>query len=301
MGTDAEEDEEEDYIHGDNYYSTLIAFIKYEDEFNSITNGISDTQDHSVNCTEISNVKFSSNDFSERCNKVARYLNYIKQKQDEDDGNRCRCLNYLLNTKTEFKIFSNKKCSELFIAYGAISEKLEKCKSTIGCIYKEDLEKINVLYDLNKSMKKLEKSIADKDEHIYSNAEDFAQHYRNAINYCPIDNTEGYCAELKGFQQYIYHFTKPENYTKASDILKTLIPNDGTSSIIVPCIISLGIPLFLYILYKFTPLGPWTNIQLQKKKKMWNNLSENEHNLDIPRHDQLNMKNSKFNIKYHSS
>ncbi|SBT58673.1 PIR Superfamily Protein [Plasmodium ovale wallikeri] len=301
MGIDDEEDEEENYIPGDNYYSTLSAFIKYEDEFNSITNGSSDTQEHNVNCTEISYVKFSSNDFTERCNKVARYLHYIKQKQDEDDGNRCRCLNYLLNTKTEYNIFSNKKCSELFVAYDEISAKLDKCKSTIGCIYKEDIQKIKKLYDLNKSMKKLEKSIADKDEHINVNAEDFSRHYRNAIIDCPTDNSEGYCAELKGFQQYIYHFTKPENYSKASDILKTLIPNDGTSSIIVPCIIILGIPFFLYILYKFTPLGSWAHIQFQKKKKMWNNLSENEYNLDIPRNDELNMENSKFNIKYHSA
>lgn len=34
---------------------------------------------------------------------------------------------------------------------------------------------------------------------------------------------------------------------------------------------------------------------------MWNKLPENESQLQIPGHDQLNMENSKFNIKYNSA
>lgn len=40
---------------------------------------------------------------------------------------------------------------------------------------------------------------------------------------------------------------------------------------------------------------------MQKKKKIWNNLRENESQLQSPLHDQLNMKNNKFNVKYHSA
>ncbi|SBT54202.1 PIR Superfamily Protein [Plasmodium ovale wallikeri] len=296
MGSD-DEDEDDGYIYGDTYYSSVRTFLQYEAEFNIITNGSSKTQVKSAKCDEIIKSHISSNDFSDKCHKVSKYLHYIKYK--DDTKNRCRCLNYLLNTRVEFNAFPNKNFSELFSAYAAISDNMQICKLYIGRIHEEDLEKIEKLYNLNEAMKKLNKSITDNDARIYRNAEDFAEQYRNAIKDCQTDNNESYCTELKEIEKYIYGCIESEKYKEAWKILKTLIPNDGTSSI-VSCIMILGIPFFLYSLYKFTPLGPWTYKQIQKKKKMWNDLSENEHYLNNHSHENLNMENSKFNIKYQS-
>ncbi|SBS90560.1 PIR Superfamily Protein [Plasmodium ovale curtisi] len=294
-----DEEEENDYVNGDFYYSSVSSFLQYESEFNIITKGSSNTQVHKAKCDEIIKTHSFSSDFSDRCHKVAKYLQYIKHNDDTE--NRCRCLNYLLNTKTEFNTFSNKKCSDLFRAYYAISDKLETCKSTISCIYEEDLEKIKRIYYLNESMNKLNKSIEDNDGHINSNAENFAEHYRNAIIHCRTDKTEGYCTQLKEIEQYIYQCMESEKYKEAWKILKTLIPNYGTPSIIVSFIMVLGTPLILYILHKFTPFGPWFNTQIQKKKKIWNLLSENAPQIHRHRHPILDMSNSRYNIKYNST
>ncbi|SBT58955.1 PIR Superfamily Protein [Plasmodium ovale wallikeri] len=293
-----DEEEENDYVNGDFYYPSVSSFFQYETEFNIITKGSSKTEVHKAKCDEIMKTHSLSGDFSDLCQKVAKYLLYIKHNDDTE--NRCRCLNYLLNTKTEFNTFSNKKCSELFRAYYAISDKLETCKSTISCIYEEDLEKIKRIYYLNEAMNKLNKSTKDKDEHINSNAKIFAQHYRNAITDCRTDKSEGYCTQLKEIEQYIYQCLESEKYKEAWKILKTLIPNYGTPSITVSFIMILGTPLILYILHKFTPFGPWINTQIQKKKNIWNNLPENAPEIHGYRHPILDMSNSKYNIEYYS-
>ncbi|SBT58758.1 PIR Superfamily Protein [Plasmodium ovale wallikeri] len=117
-----EDDEEDGYVNGDNYYSSVSTFLQYENEFNRVTSESSSSKKHDADCNKISNDKFSSNGFSDRCDKVAKYLYYIKENDDND--NRCRCLNYLLNTKTEFNAYPDKKHSfyyesPLFYAYNS--------------------------------------------------------------------------------------------------------------------------------------------------------------------------------------
>lgn len=188
------------------------------------------------------------NGFSDRCDKVARYLYYIKEKDDQEY--RCKCLNYLLNRKTEFNAYPNKNCPDLFDAYEEISKHLETCKSTITCIKKEDLGKIEKLYYLNESMKKLEKSITDNDAHIYVNAEQFAQLYKSATTDCQNEDTEGYCGAIKDLQVICDYHTKSKNCEEIAKLLKYQIELNQAIKISVPCIIILSIPLFLYILNK---------------------------------------------------
>ncbi|SBT54307.1 PIR Superfamily Protein [Plasmodium ovale wallikeri] len=272
MGTDAEEDEEEGYIPGDNYYSSVNTFLQYKDEFNRVTNEDSDSKEHGVDCKKIHDGFFSSNGFSDRCDKVAKYLYYIKEKDDND--NRCRCLNYLLNTKTEFNAYPSKTCPDLFDAYEEISDYLETCKSTITCIKKEDLGKIGKLYYLNESMKKLEKSITDNDTNIYDNAEQFAQLYKSATTDCQNEDTDGYCGAVKDLQVICDYHTNSKNCAEIDKLLKYQIELKKAIKISVPCIIILSIPLFLYILNKFTSVGSWYNNILIKNKIFRNNMNE---------------------------
>lgn len=127
---------------------------------------------------------------------------------------------------------------------------MNKCNLIIDYINETDIKKIEILYNLHKAMDKLDNSIKSDDGNIYSNAQAFAELYRKNIDDCSTHNTDAYCNEFKVFERYCYERTKPENYTKASDILKTLIPQDGTSSIIASCIMILGTTFILYILYK---------------------------------------------------
>lgn len=179
-------------------------------------------------------------------------MQHIKDKNDDDSNYRCKCLNYLLHTNEKFNTYPENNISKLFRSYKQISSKFKTCDRNIEHIKNEDvLGKIKKLYNLHKAMDKLENSIKYNDGYIRNNAEKFAEHYRNTTNDCPTYSSDSYCSILKEIQEYIYRRTKFEKYTEASEILKTLIPNDETF-IIVSCIIILGIPFFLYILYKVT-------------------------------------------------
>ncbi|SBT85109.1 PIR protein [Plasmodium ovale] len=311
-GVDSLESEEEDdeegevdddvVIAGENYYSSVRSFPIYEEEFNTVDSDSSDTQIYEKLCNSFSDVLFSKKYSTDTCKIIAKYLYYIKFKEDENNNDRCKCLNYLLNTNEKFNTLPGYNISKLLKAYYKLSFKFNTCYNYIEHIENVDvLGKIKKLYNLNKAMNKLEKSVTDNNEHIHNDAEVFAEHYRNAINDCTINNTEGFCGELKAIEQYIYGCIKSDKHIKAWKTLKPLIPNDATPFIIVSFIMILGIPLLLYILYKFTPLEAWANSQIQKKKKIWYNLSKNKPQLHKLRHEEVNMENSEFNIKYHSA
>ncbi|SBT55724.1 PIR Superfamily Protein [Plasmodium ovale wallikeri] len=302
-----EEDDEEEVdddvvIAGENYYSSVRSFPIYEEEFSTVDSDSRDKQKYEKLCNSFSDVFFSKKYSTDTCYIIAKYLYYIKFKEDEHNNDRCKCLNYLLNTNEKFNTLSGYNVSKLLKAYYKLSSKFKTCYNHIEHIENVDvLGKIKKLYNLNKAMNKLEKSIIDENEHIHNDAEVFAEHYRNATNDCTFNNTEGFCSELKAFEQYIYGCINSEKHIKAWKTLKPLIPNDATPSIIVSFIMLLGIPLLLYILYKFTPLGAWANSQIQKKKKIWNIIFKNKSQLHNLRHEEVNMENSEFNIKYYSA
>ncbi|SBS95452.1 PIR protein [Plasmodium ovale] len=272
MGSD-DENEDEGYIHGDTYYSTVSSFLKYEDEFNRVTES-SVLQKHGVNCKQKHNGFFSSNNFIDRCDKVANYLYYINQNKDEDYDNRCRCLNYLINTKTTFKTVPNKKCTELFDAYKEISSELKTCNLIIDCIYEKDLEKITKLHALHNSLNKLEMSIKLNEENINSNAEEFANLYLNCKSYCKGFEKDDYCEELEKITHYCYYHTNSKNCEEIAKLLKYQMKLKKAIKISVPCIIILTIPFFLYILHKFTSIGSWLNNFLIKNKIIQHNMNE---------------------------
>ncbi|SBT55248.1 PIR Superfamily Protein [Plasmodium ovale wallikeri] len=273
MGVD-EDGVNDDNIHGDTYYFSLISFLKYENEFKSITEGSIPANVHRVNCEDVSKTHFSSNVFSDPCNKVAKYLYFIKEKQEEDYDNRCRYLNYLLNTKSEFKTFSNKKCSEMFAAYKAISSELETCNLNIGCISEEDLRKIKKLHNLHNSFSKLEEFIEQNNWQIDSTAEEFAELYRNATIACQPDNSEDYCVALKEFEILCDHHVKSKNCSEIAELMKYQRKINKAFKIVVPCIMILCISFFLYILHKFTSFGSWLNAFLIKNKIIPHNMNE---------------------------
>lgn len=205
-----------------------------------------------MDCSQIGRSAFSDNVFSDHCDKVAKYLYYIKEKENEDENynNRCRCLNYILNTRTTFNSVSNKKGPELFPAYKEISSKLNTCHLIIDSIQEEDLKKITKLFVLHNSLDKLQKSIAENDEHIYNNAEVFAQHYRDAMTDCQDNHTDSYCVSLKEIELYCYYHTNSQNCLEIAKLLKYQMQLKKALKVSVPCIIILAIPFFSYILYK---------------------------------------------------
>ncbi|SBT84280.1 PIR protein, partial [Plasmodium ovale] len=75
----------------------------------------------------------------------------------------------------------------------------------------------------------------------------------------------------------------------------------STSITIISSSIILGIFFFLFILYKFTPLGSMVNNRKRKKNKWKINYEQyDQHLLYNPEFGNINSKNNKYNIAYYS-
>ncbi|SBT73871.1 PIR protein [Plasmodium ovale] len=297
VGEQSEEEVDEDYSPGDIYYPSVRLFSEYIDEFNQVTHGNNDTATYRVLCNSVNETFFPKNDFGNRCYKVAKYLDYIKLKKDEHNDNRCKCLNYLLNSNDDFNKFPGYDIFKIFKAYEKISSDLKICSVNIDCIRKEDLEKIKKLYILHDTYSKLQKSIEENDENIFTIAENFAQHYENSIDGCQTNDVDGYCGEINEIRELCYYHTKSKNCADIAKLMQYQKKLNKTLKIILPCITLLAIPFFLYIFYKFTTFGSWVNKKILKKERILDNLFDESQFQNSS--EQLNLQDNRYNIKYH--
>ncbi|SBS91679.1 PIR Superfamily Protein, partial [Plasmodium ovale curtisi] len=76
---------------------------------------------------------------------------------------------------------------------------------------------------------------------------------------------------------------------------------DSTSTIITSASSVLGIPFFLFMLYKFTPIGSKINNR-KRKKHIWkmNEEQYDQHLMYNPEIGNTNSNNNKYNIRYYS-
>ncbi|SBT85161.1 PIR protein [Plasmodium ovale] len=289
----------EPYIAGDDYYSSVRFFHKYNEDFNTVTDGRNNTDKHGVKCNHINTTFFQGSDFSDRCYKVAKYLDHINEEKVEERFDRCKFLNYFLNTDKHFNTFSNHDKSQLFKAYKYLPQIDGTCYSYIESIENEDvLKKLKKLYHLYDSLNHIEKFITSPEGDICNHAKQFASVYWNNEYNCHADNSDGYCIQLKSIEQSFYQHMKDKKCPEAENILEFIVSHNRTTATVVSYIIILTIPFFLFVLYKFTPFGSWVNTEILKKREIWNNLSE-ETQLKNPRHEQLNIQNSKYSLNYH--
>lgn len=225
-------------------------FSEYIDEFNQVTDGNNDTEKYGTLCTSVNNTFFSKNEFGNRCYKVAKYLDFIKHKQEENNSVRCKCLNYLLNSNDDFNTFTGYDISKVFEAYKHISSDRKICTVNIDCIRKEDLVKIKKLYVLHDTYSKLQKSIEENEQNIFTIAEDFAKHYENSIDGCQTIDVDGYCGAINEIRELCYYHTKSKNCADIAKLMQYQKKLNKALKIILPCITLLVIPFFLYIFYK---------------------------------------------------
>ncbi|SBT84824.1 PIR protein [Plasmodium ovale] len=302
MGKEEEDTEEaeeiENYVAGEDYYSSIHLFHEYTEKFNTASSN-SNTANHEVQCEHINTEYFHSADFINLCKLVAKYLDLINNNYKGNQSVPCKYLNYILNSNTEFNKFSNYTGSKLFNAYKQLSIKLNTCTSHIEYIEKEEvLEKLIKLYNLQDALNQIEKSIETSDTKICEHGKQFAAHHENYKYTCYEYDMDGFCIQLKSFEQTFFQKMKDENCPEIQKTLEYIIENSRTTSYIVPSIMILVTPLILFILYKFTPFGYWINLHIRNKKNIMKNLTEETVNLQDTIEHKLSETNCKFNIKY---
>ncbi|SBT52787.1 PIR Superfamily Protein [Plasmodium ovale wallikeri] len=97
-----------------------------------------------------------------------------------------------------------------------------------------------------------------------------------------------------------------ETVTTCPKAVKKLIPpkeNNTGVTILIPCIIILIIPLFLFILYKFTPFGPLVRPRIQQIKRLFNNIYEEGQYKTVDKSEFIEQteKSGSYQISYNSS
>ncbi|SBT56625.1 PIR Superfamily Protein [Plasmodium ovale wallikeri] len=183
-----------EYIAGDDYYSSVNLFHKYKDEFDDVNSGSRDTNAYGVSCSHINTTYFAGEDFGDRCYKVAKYLDFIKKKNIEDIYDRCRYLNYLINSNNEYNNFSSYKISKLFEAYNYLASTLTICNSHIEHIKKDDvLQRITKLNNLYEALNNIEKSQTTQVQKICTYTQQFATQYENSKDYCRSSGHPAFC------------------------------------------------------------------------------------------------------------
>ncbi|SBS90550.1 PIR protein [Plasmodium ovale] len=293
-----EEAEELKYIAGDTYYPYVGSFHKYKDDFIADITVDSDTNSYGAHCHSISTNSFSNDSFVNLCHVVQKHLQYIKNKQDGNKYEICLYFNYFLNSQSKYKTFNEHNSPKVFEAYKKLSNALKVCEFNIDYIREDILKELTGLYNIHEALDKFLNLFDISDPNICEHAKEFAEIYAENKKNCYVSHKPAFCRELENIQDSSYYRMKYKNCNEAATILESVMDFDRTSSIVVPCIIILGIPFFLYISYKFTPFGSWVNTKILKNK-IWNNLSEEPQLLNF-RHEPLNLQNNEYNIKYHA-
>ncbi|SBT73820.1 PIR protein [Plasmodium ovale] len=294
------------YVTGSNYYPYLSSFVQYQQNFNQIINGSGGDASYETRCSQISSDQFQGNDiFSNRCYEIAKYLNYISKQNDGDTYKRCAHLNYTLNSNSGYYTMADYSKSDLIKAYSGISSKWnDTCYGKIELIDDAELEKLKEIYNMHELFYKVKLNATPCSGDCCSNITQCVSIYNKYIDNCYADSMDYICQEISKLKhEYDDHM---KTVTTCPDAVKILIPpkeNNTGVTILIPCIIILIIPFFLFILYKFTPFGTLVRPRIHQIKTFLNNIYEEDQYKTIDNSEFVEQTEEKgsYQIAYNSS
>ncbi|SBS95084.1 PIR Superfamily Protein [Plasmodium ovale curtisi] len=304
----AEDDDDDiNYVAGSNYYPYLSSFVQYDQKFNEIIEGSGGDTTYETWCNQISGDQFQGNNiFRNRCYEIGKYLNNIRSEQNDGDTyKRCAHLNYILNSNTNYHNMTNYSKSDLIKAYSGISQKLNDiCYGKIELIDDNVLEKLKEIYNMHDLFNKVKLNKSSCSATCCSNIIQCVSIYDKYIENCYVDSMDYICQELSKLKHvYDEHM---ETVTTCPEAVKKLIPpkeNNTGVTILIPYIIILIIPFFLFILYKFTPFSSLVRPRIHQIKRLLNNIYEEDQykTVDNSEFIEKTEKKGSYQIAYNSS
>lgn len=222
--------------------------------FNDVITGSSGNASYETWCSQISSHRFQGSEtFRNRCYEIGKYLNHIKSKQNDGDTyKRCAHLNYILNSNKEYYNLTSYEKSDLIKAYADVSPKLtDMCHGKIELIDDKVLENLKEIYNMLDLFNKVKLNTTPCSGDCCSNIIQCVSIYNKYIDNCYADSMDYICQEISKLKhEYDDHM---KTVTTCPEAVKILIPpkeNNTSVTILIPCIIILIIPSFLFILYK---------------------------------------------------
>ncbi|SBT51977.1 PIR Superfamily Protein [Plasmodium ovale wallikeri] len=290
------------------YYSIVNSFPEYNDDFDHTLKD--NDRIYTGKCNHIRNSHFEGNlNIMEPCLSIARHLAHINGYGTIDEKNkRCKYFNYRIKTQYgrihDFDGNNEDLYNKLNEGYAIYPSdfKIYKCK--IESISEGAFKELKDLYNLHDKLYKIKKSYSGPNSSSSSceNADEFVQLYDGYIKECNTKGQTKFCnklTELSNNYQAIME-TKP-TCKKMLQVLEPPKDNDQPVTALVPFVIILVMSILFFILYKFTPFGPWIRPQILRKKKIWKDLHEKVVQLfHNSRNKVSNCRNSELNVLYHS-
>ncbi|SBT57426.1 PIR Superfamily Protein [Plasmodium ovale wallikeri] len=244
----------------------------------------------------------------------------------DDKEEECKSLNYwLYDTANKNTLEGNENditSSDIITKLHGIWKNFdinENCDIELYKIKKDDFDNMKTLYYYARDYKTIKNKIKDSgnncSEVYHTYIEKGKEAYRDINIMCLRENPEDeVTAKICNEFNYIKGMNSDEDLSKLTCNKTEIIPiqeeeeedpelvqhglgesvSDGTSSSTAMGIIFpfLGITLILFMLYKFSPFGPWLRSYLIKKKLIRYNIDENETFQELPHeHDYANKNN----------
>ncbi|SBT74313.1 PIR protein [Plasmodium ovale] len=316
-------------------------YYKLVDKFQTFKNGfdkyVRDTTGYyNYVCQQVTKLLSDKDKYYEKpCLDVLHYLKYMMNSDSHDEKREsCMFLNYYLNNSLQ-RIKNNKHNATKF--YTNIKENcmnnfidFNVCKQEIRDIHPFVLYTIQTLFNLYYHFQKYKSSSIPNDVNHCLYAYKFVSIYENSKNTCKVHYNTSFCQKIINIKDQ--YNTYRESDSKCSNVKKKLqnpekegprnilqvsgpygsslhghhmlgsTSNPMGNNISVPFAILLVTPILLFILYKFTPVGPMLRPHLHKYLGISGNIDEKNHELHSNNFsdDETETHNSGYHITYNS-
>ncbi|SCN11998.1 PIR protein [Plasmodium malariae] len=277
--------------------NTVALYVKYKSEFENVildTQNKEGTENPGRRCAKIDQ---NYTNFTTPCQEVGRYLIEIKQSYNSYSPQRCKYLNYRINSDEKY----NKK-PEWFQGYNKFSSQLGNiCVQKFEKIESNILDKLNELYNYYENFNKYKGQENDSDGTICSNIQKCYNFYNDNYKECQKKKNDAFCEELINFKNA--YDDKMNKFNPCKGLPQTLPPKE-IDYLFVPILTTAIILLMsftIFFLYKFTPLKSSIYNHLRKKKIIELNKFQEESRESLQNLQEevnINYKGSSHNISY---
>ncbi|KAI4834117.1 PIR protein [Plasmodium brasilianum] len=250
---------------------------------------------------------------------------------DHKCNEKCHSLYYWMGNKLFNTLSNENSFSDIIKIFENCSETIagrDKCKCNFffGLISKEEFNKMKVVYEYCKHHDFIEETLnfhsnlCDSASKVY--LDQATNTYSEVYEICNSSSSKDYCTVLKKHVPECFNKKLPtlkykiKEYHSASSGLKKLddhfpsetTPTIGQSTYNISQILMLvafplaGILFISFILYKFTPIVPWINTKLIRKKLIRRSLDDSykqELTEYISTHVLSNLRRREVNVAYH--
>ncbi|SBT52058.1 PIR Superfamily Protein [Plasmodium ovale wallikeri] len=231
-------------------------------------------------------------DFIDHCVKVTSYIeNFYENCPIKDNPKHCKFFNYILNEEVRNNRYTKYNDVMLMNAYKDISSEMGICKDDVEFIQQEDFTKINDLHNMNYKLKSFLNNINDSGYNCreVNNSVDLYKSYEHeTLPSFGIIGAEDDESEMQG------SFHDGDEVLVASSGL-----GFSRSNILIAFSSLLLIFFIIFILYKFTPVGPWILPQIRNMKQNLNNIfKEILHFFYKSKTQRINTQKNQINLQY---